>query len=88
MKRGLGIDPPGVQRSNVGYGGGHRQGLHLGVGVAGIQGGIDLAADAVDMLTLVLVGSSRTRAVDLGQTRWVYTPRGYAAKLTAVGTGE
>jgi cobalt-precorrin 5A hydrolase/precorrin-3B C17-methyltransferase len=45
---------------------------------------VDLAAldiDAVDMLTLVIVGSSETRRVarpDGGV--WVYTPRGYAAK--------
>ena len=45
---------------------------------------VDLAQldiDAVDMLTLVIVGSSETRAVprpDGGV--WVYTPRGYAAK--------
>jgi cobalt-precorrin 5A hydrolase/precorrin-3B C17-methyltransferase len=35
----------------------------------------------VDMLTLVLVGSSQTRAVARGDGgAWVYTPRGYAAK--------
>jgi cobalt-precorrin 5A hydrolase/precorrin-3B C17-methyltransferase len=45
---------------------------------------VDLAAldiDAVDMLTLVIIGSSETRRVarpDGGV--WVYTPRGYAAK--------
>jgi cobalt-precorrin 5A hydrolase/precorrin-3B C17-methyltransferase len=45
---------------------------------------VDLSAldiDAVDMLTLVIVGSSETRRVarpDGGV--WVYTPRGYAAK--------
>jgi cobalt-precorrin 5A hydrolase/precorrin-3B C17-methyltransferase len=41
----------------------------------------DLDIDAVDMLTLVIVGSSETRSVarpDGGV--WVYTPRGYAAK--------
>ncbi|MDE2228752.1 MAG: precorrin-3B C(17)-methyltransferase [Alphaproteobacteria bacterium] len=36
---------------------------------------------AIDMLTLVLVGSSSTRTVVRGDGRlWVYTPRGYAAK--------
>lgn len=35
----------------------------------------------VDMLTVVLVGSSETRAVARGDGRhWVYTPRGYAGK--------
>jgi cobalt-precorrin 5A hydrolase/precorrin-3B C17-methyltransferase len=38
------------------------------------------AAD-VDMLTLVMIGSSETRAVPRGDGgTWVYTPRGYAAK--------
>ena len=45
---------------------------------------IDLAAltpEAVDMLTVVLVGSSETRRVARGDGgAWVYTPRGYAAK--------
>lgn len=43
----------------------------------------DLAAfdpDTVDMLTLILIGSSRTRAFAHGADRRVYTPRGYAAK--------
>ena len=41
-----------------------------------------LDIDAVDMLTLVMVGSSESRVVakpDGGV--WVYTPRGYAAKM-------
>jgi cobalt-precorrin 5A hydrolase/precorrin-3B C17-methyltransferase len=44
----------------------------------------DLQVEDVDMLTLVIVGSSATRAVprpDGGQ--WVYTPRGYAKKMGA-----
>jgi cobalt-precorrin 5A hydrolase/precorrin-3B C17-methyltransferase len=44
---------------------------------------IDLAAltpDKVDMLTLVLVGSSETRRVAAGERLWVYTPRGYGAR--------
>lgn len=39
-----------------------------------------LAPDDVDMLTLVVVGSSNTRLSDRGTHRFVYTPRGYAAK--------
>jgi cobalt-precorrin 5A hydrolase/precorrin-3B C17-methyltransferase len=34
----------------------------------------------VDMLTLVLVGASATRSAQRGRRRFVYTPRGYAAK--------
>ena len=41
-----------------------------------------LTPDDVDMLTVVLVGSSRTRLVSRGTHRFVYTPRGYAAKQT------
>ena len=39
-------------------------------------------SDMIDMLTLVLVGSSTTRRVARGDGEdcWVYTPRGYAAK--------
>jgi len=36
----------------------------------------------VDMLTVVLVGSSASRRIDHGGGAWVYTPRGYAAKLS------
>lgn len=41
----------------------------------------ELTPDMVDMLTVVLVGSSETRRVARGDGgTWVYTPRGYAAK--------
>ena len=44
----------------------------------------DLSAvtpDLVDMLTVVLIGSSETRRVGRNDGGcWVYTPRGYAAK--------
>ncbi len=39
----------------------------------------------VDMLTLVMIGSSATRRVS--GTRWIYTPRGYAKKRIT-GAGE
>jgi len=50
----------------------------------------DLDVDDVDMLTVVLVGSSQTRTVTTGDGRlWVYTPRGYAAKEgTGIEQGE
>ncbi len=42
----------------------------------------ELQVDDVDMLTLVMVGSSETRARRRGDGTWsVYTPRGYAAKV-------
>lgn len=40
----------------------------------------DLDAETVDMLSLVLVGNSESRAVRRGERLWVYTPRGYAKK--------
>jgi len=41
----------------------------------------ELNIDDVDMLTVVIVGSSETRTVQTGDGKtWVYTPRGYAAK--------
>ena len=50
---------------------------------------IDLAAltpEAVDMLTVVLIGSSETRRIERGDGgAWVYTPRGYAAKPSSLG---
>lgn len=49
----------------------------------------ELKVDDVDMLTVVLVGSRATRAVPrAGATPYVYTPRGYAAKLTQDGQSE
>ncbi|MEF2547555.1 precorrin-3B C(17)-methyltransferase [Aurantimonas sp. E1-2-R+4] len=45
----------------------------------------ELDIDDVDMLTVVIVGSSETRLVTTGDGReWAYTPRGYAGKA---GTG-
>ncbi len=43
----------------------------------------DLDPEQVDMLTLVLVGSSRTRMIGSGASARVYTPRGYGDKLEA-----
>ncbi|MDO9418685.1 precorrin-3B C(17)-methyltransferase [Pararhizobium sp.] len=44
-----------------------------------------LNVDEVDMLTVVVVGSSESRTVSTGDGRtWVYTPRGYSGKS---GTG-
>jgi cobalt-precorrin 5A hydrolase/precorrin-3B C17-methyltransferase len=41
-------------------------------------------ADEVDMLTLVMVGSSQSRSIERGDGRtYAYTPRGYAKKREA-----
>jgi len=40
----------------------------------------DLDVEMVDMLSIVLVGNSETKAVRRGERLWVYTPRGYAKK--------
>ena len=39
--------------------------------------------DSVDMLTLVMVGSTATRRLELGKTARLYTPRGYEKKETS-----
>ena len=41
----------------------------------------DLQVDEVDMLTVVLVGSSHSRLAQLGTGPRMYTPRGYARKI-------
>lgn len=41
----------------------------------------ELQVDEVDMLTVVLVGSSHSRLVQLGEGPRMYTPRGYARKI-------
>ena len=39
-----------------------------------------LSDEGIDMMTLVLVGSSQTRRLALGDKAWIYTPRGYEVK--------
>jgi cobalt-precorrin 5A hydrolase/precorrin-3B C17-methyltransferase len=52
------------------------------LGIVALQ---DFAAESVDMLTLVLVGSSQSRTFTRGDGSTVaYTPRGYARKREAV----
>ena len=41
----------------------------------------DLDVDDVDMLTVVLVGSSHSKLAELGEGLRMYTPRGYARKI-------
>lgn len=41
----------------------------------------DLQVDDVDMLTVVLVGSSHSKLARLGEGPRMYTPRGYARKI-------
>ena len=41
----------------------------------------DLTSDHADMLTMVLIGNSQSRLIERGGRQWVYTPRGYAAKM-------
>ncbi len=46
----------------------------------------ELSAERVDMLSLVLVGSSETRRLARGDGgAWVYTPRGYDTKAASAG---
>ncbi len=39
----------------------------------------ELDTNAVDMLTVIVVGSSQTRHIERGGRAWLYTPRGYGA---------
>ena len=71
-------DCPVVVARNLG-----REGEHVHVTTLD-----DLDEDAVDMLTVVVVGSSRTRRVEQGGRAWLYTPRGYAARAAPEGGGE
>jgi len=41
----------------------------------------DLQVDEVDMLTVVLVGSSHSRLAQLGEGPRMFTPRGYARRI-------
>lgn len=64
-------DTPVILATNLG-----REGERLRIVPLG-----ELDIDDVDMLTVVIVGSSATRTVETGDSRtWVFTPRGYAAK--------
>jgi cobalt-precorrin 5A hydrolase/precorrin-3B C17-methyltransferase len=65
-----GADTPVVLASNLG-----RQDETLKFRTLG---GLDI--DEVDMLTVVMVGSSASRLLDLGRGKAVYTPRGYDKK--------
>jgi cobalt-precorrin 5A hydrolase / precorrin-3B C17-methyltransferase len=42
----------------------------------------ELEPERADMLTVILIGNSQTREIQRGVNRWVYTPRGYLAKMT------
>ncbi|MBW3095744.1 precorrin-3B C(17)-methyltransferase [Pseudohoeflea coraliihabitans] len=65
------FDTPVILASNLG-----RDGEQVGVVPLGA-----LQVDDVDMLTVVIVGSSNTAVTRTGDGReWVYTPRGYAQK--------
>jgi cobalt-precorrin 5A hydrolase/precorrin-3B C17-methyltransferase len=43
-----------------------------------------LLVDEVDMLTVVMVGSSASKMLDLGRGKAVYTPRGYAKHIDKI----
>ncbi|MEM1316711.1 MAG: precorrin-3B C(17)-methyltransferase [Pseudomonadota bacterium] len=69
-----GVDAPVVLATNLG-----REGEIVRIVPLG-----ELQVDDVDMLTVVIVGSSDSRVVTTGEGKsFVYTPRGYAAKETS-----
>ncbi len=45
----------------------------------------ELTLDSIDMLTVLIVGNSQSRALDLPERTRAYTPRGYAAKARKTG---
>ncbi len=42
----------------------------------------ELTPDHADMLSMVTIGNQTTRAFDIAGRTWVYSPRGYAKKLS------
>lgn len=48
----------------------------------------ELSVDDVDMLSLVIIGNSSSRAIRRGGNSWVYAPRGYAAKHTEITSSD
>ncbi len=48
----------------------------------------ELDTESVDMLTVIVAGSSRTRRLAQGGRAWLYTPRGYRAGATAPCASE
>jgi cobalt-precorrin 5A hydrolase/precorrin-3B C17-methyltransferase len=54
----------------------------------------ELEVDEVDMMTIVLIGASASRRIASGDIsagangQWIYTPRGYAKRIDAIGAGE
>lgn len=69
---GRGPETPVILARNLG-----RDGEDISVITLG-----ELTPDHADMLTLVMVGNSQTRRMERGGRTWVYTPRGYAAKMS------
>lgn len=65
-----GPDTPVILAHNLGRDGEKIDVIRLG----------ELTSDHADMLTLVMVGNTETQVVTRGGNRWIYTPRGYAAK--------
>ncbi len=68
------FDTPVILATNLGRPGESVRVVRLG----------ELNVDDVDMLTVVVVGSSESRTMKTGDGKtWVYTPRGYAGKIGA-----
>ena len=42
----------------------------------------ELTPDHADMLTMIVVGNSQSRLIERGHRDWLYTPRGYASKMS------
>ena len=42
----------------------------------------ELTPDHADMLTMIVVGNSQSKLIERGHRAWLYTPRGYASKMS------
>ena len=63
-------DTPVVLARNLGRRGESVEPIRLG----------DLVPERLDMLSIAIVGNSRTRLFERGRRTWVYTQRGYGAE--------
>ena len=77
-------DTPVVVARNLG-----RDGESVSIVALGAIDAALVEAGAIDMMTVLLVGSSRTRTFALGGSTRAYTPRGYEVRIggAASGTG-
>ena len=75
-------DTPVVVARNLG-----RDGESVSIVALGAIDAALVEAGAIDMMTVLLVGSSRTRTFALGGSTRAYTPRGYEVRISGAASG-